>query len=230
MIDGISGGDMVYNSLQLKGSKSFSSGYTLLVAYNYHIQTNQDVLRQRRQLSEKLDFGRFRYTPSPAGGFGYLGTSIRQRPPLFLRGLPVVGSPGGRLEYGWISTWHSGTLLNFGGMLVNGDPKISNPGPNAWFNAVGIFDPSGLHPAHQSLVLLRHPRTSILQHRRNAEQGFQVTERIRFQLHMDAFNAMNNMNWNNPNMTVGSSQFGKSTDIYSQDYGRRLQLGLKMIF
>ena len=31
-------------------------------------------------------------------------------------------------------TWHSGTLLNFGGMLVSADPTISNPGPNGWFN------------------------------------------------------------------------------------------------
>ena len=47
---------------------------------------------------------------------------------------------------------------------------------------------------------------------------------------MDAFNALNNMNYNNPNMTVGSSQFGKSTDIYPQDFGRRLQLGLRLAF
>jgi hypothetical protein len=38
------------------------------------------------------------------------------------------------------------------------------------------------------------------------------------------------MNYNNPNMSVTSSQFGKSTDIYSQDYGRRLQLGLRLEF
>jgi hypothetical protein len=41
VIDGVSGGDMVCHSLQIKGSKSFSIGYTLLVAYNYHVQTNQ---------------------------------------------------------------------------------------------------------------------------------------------------------------------------------------------
>jgi hypothetical protein len=47
---------------------------------------------------------------------------------------------------------------------------------------------------------------------------------------MDAFNALNNMNYNNPNMNVTSSQFGKSTDIYPQDFGRRLQLGLRLTF
>ena len=61
-------------------------------------------------------------------------------------------------------------------------------------------------------------------------KDFSVTERIKFQLHMDAFNALNNMNYNNPNMSVTSSQFGKSTDIYPQDFGRRLQLGLRLTF
>jgi len=38
------------------------------------------------------------------------------------------------------------------------------------------------------------------------------------------------MNVNNPNMSVTSSQFGRSTDIYPQDFGRRLQLGLRVEF
>ena len=41
MIDGISGGDMTYHSLQMKATKSFSNGYTLLLGYNYHVQANQ---------------------------------------------------------------------------------------------------------------------------------------------------------------------------------------------
>ena len=38
MLDGIKGGDMIYHSLQIKGDKSFSNGYTLLFGYNYHVQ------------------------------------------------------------------------------------------------------------------------------------------------------------------------------------------------
>jgi hypothetical protein len=45
-----------------------------------------------------------------------------------------------------------------------------------------------------------------------------------------AFNALNNMNYSNPNMGVTSRQFGRSTDIYSQNFGHRLQLGLRLEF
>ena len=79
----------------------------------------------------------------------------------------------------------------------------------------------------------RVPTPARREHRRieqRLNKDFAITDRIRYQLHMDAFNAINNMNYNNPNMSVTSSQFGKSTDIYSQDYGRRLQLGMRVTF
>ena len=41
VIDGIDGGNMIYHSLQIKATKSFSNGYTLLFGYNYHVQVNQ---------------------------------------------------------------------------------------------------------------------------------------------------------------------------------------------
>ena len=230
MIDGISGGSMVYNSLQMKGSKSFSSGYTLLVAYNYHLQTNQtfyDNVDNYLKNFTSEDSGTPRHRLVASGTWALPFGKGR----LYLSGASrlldlVVG--------GWnlagVSTWHSGSLLNFGGMLVNGDPKVSNPGPNGWFNP-SVFS---ILPAYTRRTNpwyysgIRGPQFFNIDGTLNKD--FQVTERIRFQLHMDAFNALNNMNWNNPNMTVGSSQFGQSTDIYSQDYGRRLQLALKMIF
>jgi hypothetical protein len=61
-------------------------------------------------------------------------------------------------------------------------------------------------------------------------KDFSITERIKLQLKLDAFNALNNMNWNNPSTSVTSSTFGKSTDIYSLDFGRRLQLGARITF
>jgi len=59
---------------------------------------------------------------------------------------------------------------------------------------------------------------------------FPVHERLKLQLRMESFNVLNNANLNNPNMSLSSSLFGKSYDIYPQDYGRRLQLGLKVRF
>jgi hypothetical protein len=115
-------------------------------------------------------------------------------------------------------------------MVVNGNPAVSNPGPSGWFNTSAF----SLLPAYTRATNpwyysgIRGPKFFNIDATLNKD--FRITERIKFQLHMDAFNALNNMNWNDPNMTVGSSQFGKSTDIYPNDYGRRLQLGLRISF
>ena len=230
VIDGISGGDMTYNSLQLKATKSFSAGYTLLAAYNYHVQTNRTFYDNvdnylKNWTSEDSGVPRHRLVTS---GTWYLPLG---------RGRAYVNQVSrltNALVGGWniagVATWHSGTLLNFGAMLVNGDPKASNPGPSGWFNpSVFSILPAYTRRANPWYYSgIRGPQFFNIDATLNKD--FNITERIRFQLHMDAFNAINNMNWNNPNMTVGSSQFAQSTDIYPQDYGRRLQLGLKMTF
>lgn len=114
-------------------------------------------------------------------------------------------------------------------MPGSGDPTISNPGPGGWFNT-SVFKQLPAYtwrtnPWYYSNI--RWPKYFNIDGALNKD--FSVTERIRFQLHMDAFNALNNMNCN-PNMSVTSSQFGRSTDIYSQNFGHRLQLGLRLEF
>jgi hypothetical protein len=230
VIDGVNGGDMTYHSLQMKAVKSFSNGYTLLVAYNYHVQANQQFYDNvdnylKKFTSEDSGTPRHRLTASgtwmlPVGkGRKFLPGASRLADAL-IGGWNVAGT----------ATWHSGTLLNFGGMVVNGDPHISNPGPNAWFNTSAF----SILPAYTRRTNpwyysdIRGPKFFNIDGTLNKD--FSVTEKIKFQLHMDAFNALNNMNYNNPNMSVTSSQFGKSTDIYPQDFGRRLQLGLRMEF
>jgi len=229
-IDGISGGDMIYHSLQLKAVKSFSQGYTLLVAYNYHVQSNRTFYDNvdnyvKNWTWEDSGTPRHRLT---ASGTWMLPVGKGRK---FMPGAPrLLDALIGGWNLAGTMTWHAGTLLNFGGMLVNGNPTISNPGPNGWFNT-SVFS---LLPAYTRRTNpwyysdIRGPKYFNIDG--TISKDFRVIERLKFQLHMDAFNALNNMNFNNPNMTVGSSQFGKSTDIYSQDYGRRLQLGLRLEF
>jgi len=230
VIDGINGGAMTYHSLQMKASKSFSRGYTMLLAYTYHVQTNQTfydgVANYLKQWgSEDSGTPRHRLVASgtwalPIGrGRAFLSTAPK-----------LLDALVGGWNLAGVATWHSGDLLNFPGMLVSGNPEISNPGPSAWFNT-SVFS---LLPAYTERTNpwyysgIRGPKYFNLDGALNKD--FNITERIRFQLHMDAFNALNHLNWNDPNMTVGSSQFGKSTDIYPNDFGRRLQLGLRVMF
>ena len=230
VIDGVNGGNMTYHSLQIKAVKSFSSGYTLLIAYNYHVQTNQQFYDGvdnylKKWTSEDSGTPRHRLT---ASGTWMLPVGKGRK---FMPGAPrLLDALVGGWNLAGTMTFHSGDLLNFGGMLVSGDPTISNPGPGGWFNTSAFKQLPAYtrrtNPWYYSGI--RGPKFFNLDGTMNKD--FSITEKIRFQLHMDAFNALNNMNYNDPNMSVTSSQFGKSTDIYPQDYGRRLQLGLRLQF
>lgn len=230
VIDGISGGSMVYHSLQLKASKSFSNGLTMLIAYNYHVQTNQTfydgVANYLKEFTSE-DSGTPRHRLVASGTWML---PVGKGRPFMSNSSRLLDALVGGWNVAWIATWHSGNLLNFPAMLANGDPNISNPGPGAWFNTSAF----SLLPAYTRRTNpwyysgIRGPQFFNIDG--TLSKNFSITERVRFQLRMDAFNALNNMNWGNPNMTVGSSQFGRSTDIYPQDYGRRLQLGLRLTF
>jgi hypothetical protein len=230
VIDGINGGDMTYHSLQIKAVKAFSSGYTLLAAYNYHVQWNQQFYDNvdnylKKFTSEDSATPRHRMTVSgtwllPVGKGRMLLSSANRWVDALVGGWNLAGT----------GTYHSGTLLNFGGMLVSGDPTISNPGPNAWFNTSAFQ----ILPAYTRRTNpwyysgIRGPQFFNID--ASLYKDFPITEKIKLQLHLDAFNALNNMNFNNPNMSVTSSQFGRSTDIYPQDFGRRLQLAARIEF
>jgi hypothetical protein len=57
-----------------------------------------------------------------------------------------------------------------------------------------------------------------------------VTERLAQHLRLEAFNALNGMNWANPNLTVTASDFGKTNTQLSGYYGRQVQYSIRLQF
>ena len=108
---------------------------------------------------------------------------------------------------------------------VVGDPGVSNPGPNQWFNtaafampAYGSFGNAGRNIlegpgyANVNLALLKHVR-------------FGASTRL--QLRLEAFNLFNRTNFNLPDNFLGSPTVGQ---ILSAQSPRRLQLGARLLF
>jgi hypothetical protein len=59
---------------------------------------------------------------------------------------------------------------------------------------------------------------------------FDLNKRFKMQVRLDAFNALNGMNWANPNMTIGNTAFGKTNTQAAGYYGRQLQYTLRLQF
>ena len=135
---------------------------------------------------------------------------------------------------GWnlspIATWRSGRFLQFGGMVATGNPVISNPTPQRWFDT-SVFSQLPAYTARTNPWLypgLTGPGQLNID--ASLVKAFYVTERLKFQLRMDSFNVLNNMTWGDPDTNVYSSTFGQSTDELANTHGRRTQLGLRLEF
>ena len=57
-----------------------------------------------------------------------------------------------------------------------------------------------------------------------------LNERIGVQLRLEAFNALNGMNWSSPNLTETASDFGKTNTQAPGYYGRQIQYSVRVQF
>ncbi len=120
------------------------------------------------------------------------------------------------------------SILGFGANdrpNVAGNPKLSSPSPDMWFNtsafalpAYGTFGNSGRNiltgPSLQTVNLALVKNTKF-------------AERATLQFRAEAFNTLNHPNFNLPDIFLGSPTFGK---ILSAGDPRHIQLGLKLLF
>ncbi len=228
--DAIKGGDMKYHSLQIRLVKRYRSGYSFMFGYNFNVQreqvfydnvdsflqnwTWQDSNREHHRVSfagtVDLPFGR---------GRRYLSNAH-----------PVVDGILGGWVLSSLITWRSGEFLRFGGMIVKGNPVIDNPRPERWFDT-SVFDklpPYTRRSNPWQFDGLTGPGFFVMD--MSIVKDFNITEKVRFQLRMDAFNAPNTMTWENPYTNIYSSKFGTTDNIRRNSFGRRLQLGGRIEF
>ena len=221
---------MLYQSIQIKLQKNFTKGYSFLFGYNYHYQRDQRFFNDIDEYNQQytgIDSPASRHRLSAAGTWEVPVGKGRA----FLTGAPrIVDALLGGWNLSPIVTWRSGRYLQFGGMVVNGDPHIDNAGPNGWFNT-SVFAPLPAYtPRTNPWVYPGLTGPGLLNVDASLVKAFHITERLRFALRADSFNVLNNATWADPSTNVYSSTFGRSTELLQNTFGRRTQLGLRLEF
>jgi len=234
-----SGNNTHYNSLQLSAEKRF--GHGLSVVTNYTWAKRIDDVGWTNPFNRRFDYAVADDDVKHVFHFA----NVYQFPNTQLRGV------GGKLVNGWsvnsLITWQGGFPLTItsgidnsfaGGTgsenradYIGGVADLGNSGRShaemiqQFFNAAafvvnapGTFGNSGRN-------ILRGPRTfntdfSVLKDTR-------ITERATFQFRAEFFNLFNNVNFNNPNTTRTSGNFGQITSAKDP---RILQFGAKILF
>jgi len=108
---------------------------------------------------------------------------------------------------------------------IVGNPHLSNPTINEWFNTAAFAQPSGLSfgSGPRYMPNLRAP--GIKNWDLGIEKWWHWQERLRFQFRAEFYNAFNNVNFFAPDQHLGDSTFG---EINAASRARDIQLGLKI--
>ena len=236
-----------YHSLEIKAQKAFSKGWNFLGAYVFIREkaetTGLNELDTYLNTLQYLNSNQPRHRLTFAGTYDFPFGKGRQ----FASHLnPVAEALIGGWRLTGSSTYMTGAILRFGKMNYNGgEVTVSNPTMQKWFNTSAF----SAIPANTFVIRsnpmqfdnLTGPGYYMLDG--TLSKTFRVTEKVRAEFKMAAFNALNRLNLGNPNLSVTSSQFGQAlyqgtpaatfgpqTMELGNVSGRQVELGMKLIF
>jgi hypothetical protein len=236
-----------YNSLELRAQKVFSNGWNFLFSYVYIREKNeiyfndlntydntfqwQDSNQPRHRISVASTY------EIPIGkGRTYL-SNIPRAADFVIGGWKLVG----------VLTVTSGDFLRFGNLIVTGNPCSVDQNYKHWFNT-SAFQP---YPSDTFYALRTNPMQydcltgpKFVNLDGTLSKTFKITERVKTEFKMAAYNATNRLNRGDPNTDAYSSTFGQALfqgspgGTFGQqgatygtgNSGRQVELGLKVIF
>jgi hypothetical protein len=236
-------GDSWYNALQAKWERRFYNGFTFTGSYAFS-KLMLDNLASCVYCSVQP------FTP-PGYNRGRSNTDITHilavnavyelpfgRGRTYFSGMNrVEDAMLGGWELSGIFSYASGAPLTFdvpGATLGNGydtrpnlvgSLRVSNPGPDGWFNPSALAAPSSYTYGNSGMSILNGPSTrgfdtALL-------KNFHFTEQAFLQFRWEVFNMPNFVNFGAPNTSIGQSTTGQ---IFSAGDPRQIQFGLKLIF
>jgi len=134
----------------------------------------------------------------------------------------------------WTTTarYYSGRLLLFNqSVIVDGDPTLDNPTNDLWFDTSkfrGLQDQYTRRTSPFYFDGLNGPGVFLTDV--TLTKMFAVTPRYRIEARVEAYNALNNIIWDNPELNISNPNFGKVTRKRLAWTGREIQFGLRFVF
>ncbi|PYR75417.1 MAG: TonB-dependent receptor [Acidobacteria bacterium] len=220
-----------YNSLQLylsrrKGDIRYTASYTLSKAIGNAsgIGDNPEDAFNKEFNTGPLSFDR-RHA---------LITTFTYSPPLWRERQDILGEAFGGWELSGKTRWQSGQYLTVTGNTstgtrradyLGGDIDLADRGPNRWFNTDVFATAPDTRRGNATVGQIQGPH--FYRWDLSLRKNFGLPADSTLQVRVDAFNAFNRVNFNNPNTTVTSSAFGT---ISTAKTPREFQFSLRLQF
>ncbi|MBI4906024.1 MAG: carboxypeptidase regulatory-like domain-containing protein [Acidobacteria bacterium] len=250
------GSSSIYHSLQVSIERRFSNGLSALLSYTDSKLINDSWSCAGSCQGGDYRLGRFnrdldRAVDQNDVTHRMVASAVYELP--FGKGKPFLPAPGAVLQHlagGWqvnsIMTLEGGTPLmvrgsnNFTGIGypdVVRNPALSGSERNVlrWFDTDAFRNPADwvIGNAPRTLSYVRGPGQFDVA--LSAAKDFRLKEGLRLKFRAEAFNALNHVNFNNPNVGFSPNRQGVNTNalfgrITSAMDARRIQLGLRLTF
>jgi hypothetical protein len=226
-------------TIELRAQRPFVKGLSFLASYAYNHERRQewfDDLAQYKVLkSDGKDGWEWRPTADvPAHRF--TGAVTWQIPVgkgrAFGSTMPTaLDYVVGGWQYSLATRWYSGRPLLFTtSYVVTGNPKLDTPTRDKWFDTsmfsqADTYTPRSNPYYYDGLVGPSWTATDM-----TLSKVFSLGGRYRLEARIEAYNAFDTILWDNPDLTITSSNFGKVTRKRVDGNGREIQIGFRFMF
>jgi hypothetical protein len=218
-----------YHALQLKAQRPVAQGLMIHLAYNYNNERNSNFFNDIDQFANQwtwLDSNNPRHRIAYATTYDLpFGRGRR----FGANSSRFVDAVFGGWQAAGMLFWDSGVFLRFGAMQhLGGDPQISNRTRDRWFDTSQFAVLPAYTPRTNPYQFggVRGPYNWSLDN--TLAKVFTVTERVRFEMRLEAYNLTNSFVPTNPDMSVTSANFGRS--ISQMNRGREFQYTGRIMF
>jgi hypothetical protein len=220
------------NTFMVRLQRPFVKGFSFLASYAYVDAKSQTFYDNQDQYD-----GILTWVPDTNSRHRVVGTGVWEFP--IGRGRAVGGSMSPALDAvvgGWqiagTYTYRSGNLLSFGAMLAPESVQVlGGTGKNAyWFDKTGFAALPAFTRRTNPITYenLRGPSYKNLD--LSLAKSVSLGKGQRFQFRLEAYNALNVINWADPVVTITSSDFGKTNAQRAGTAGRTVVYNLRWEF
>jgi carboxypeptidase family protein len=234
------------HSFEIQAQRPFTKGLSVMVAFAYQREQTQEFFDDLATYARRFEW---RDTDTPRRR---LTSAVRWDIPVgrgrwLLKDAPkAVDMMVGGWSFTTTTRLYSGRPLFFTqNLLVSGNPKLSNPTKDKWFdtskfarlptttNADGTVnnnDPVNLHKRDNPWTFPGVEGPGIWQSDMTVSKSFSLTERFKLEIRAEGYNVFNHVNLANPTVDFNSANFGKITTKLVAYNGREVQYGLRLVF
>jgi Carboxypeptidase regulatory-like domain len=233
-----------YNSIEIKVQKRFSQGYNFLFGYVYIREKTQQFNNDLEQYLNQLvlqDSNQPHHRISAAGTYELPFGRGKQ----FLSSTPrAVDAVIGGWQVTGELTFNTGDYPRFTqALIVTGNPCVSNPTPDHYFNTSVFSLPTGYAIQTNPIQYGCLVGPSFFDLDASLLKNFHLTEKVGAQIKMSAYNSTNKLNRGDPDTNFTDANFGKAlyqgspggafgsqTAVFGNQSGRQVELGVRVFF